>query len=220
MPVSRLSARAHRGSVTATLGIAFCAGCGYKHASAEPRPVTAAPTACTATLLAHTAAYDSAHIFALVGRYRLVSVDTVSTRRPELLSRELRAKRKLEVQEFRLWRANQPPAESRPRRFGELWSGPVQGAMSGRDSADFGPDRPQLQVGGRAGNELRIVYDPIVYDAVVMDGGDLTVDLPIAVLGPWGFGGPYIHHSQFYLKDLDGKPIPPFAGYYCALRIE
>ena len=220
MPLSKLSTLAHRASVTATLGIALCAGCGYKHASAEPRPTTAAPTACTAALLAHTAPYDSAHIFALVGRYRLVWVDTVSTRRPERLPRELRAERKPAVQEFRLWRANQPPAESRPRRFGELWRGPVQGAMSGRDSADFGPGRPQLQVGGRAGNDLRIVYDPIVYDAVVMDGGDLTVDLPIAVLGPWGFGGAYVHYSQFYLADLDGKPIPPFAGYFCALRIE
>ena len=116
--------------------------------------------------------------------------------------------------------SSQSSSAQRPvRTLRQVPSGRLEGAFLGADTTGFGPGRPQLRVGGLGANRLRLVYDPIVYDAVVMDGGVLEEDLPIVVAGPWGFGGYYAAYPQLYTVDLDGRPIPPFAGYYCAVRV-
>jgi hypothetical protein len=201
------------------LVLAVCGACGSHTAPAMRRSVAPAPEPCTATLLARTARYDSTSALALVGQYRLVWIDTVSTRGLNRLPPGPRQGPAVKHREFRLWVADTAAARRRASGLLQQSSARLEGAFIGADTTGFGPGRPQLRVGGLGADRLRLVYDPIVYDAVVMDGGILEEDLPIAVAGPWGFGGYYAPYAEFYTVDLDGKRIPPFAGYYCALRV-
>ena len=78
--------------------------------------------------------------------------------------------------------SSQSSSAQRPvRTLRQVPSGRLEGAFLGADTTGFGPGRPQLRVGGLGANRLRLVYDPIVYDAVVMDGGVLEEDLPITL---------------------------------------
>lgn len=182
-------------------------------------PLGASTDSCTAALLARTPPYDSTKVLTLAGEYRWIWVDTVSTRRPDRLPPALRLHSRPAIRRFRLWQADtiaaQPSSDPRLRR---RWVGQVAGAIVGADTAGFGPSRPQLEISGRGKKTLNVVYDRRVWEGM-LDGGDVVDFLSIDVAGSWGFGGYHVRHSQFYVVDLDGKPIPSFAGYYCAMRV-
>ena len=204
----------------AVLALAACTSAAGLPRVSRQSPTRLAQDSCTADLLAHAAPYDARQVLALVGRYRWVWVDTVSTRRPDRLPEAFRGLEKAAASEIRLWEADTVLARGalsagRERR----WVGRVAGAIIGTDTAGFGPSRPQLEVLTEGKGVLSVVYDRRVWEGL-LDGGDVVDWLPIEVAGPWGFGGHYVRRSQFVFDDLDGNPIPPFAGYYCALRIE
>ena len=162
--------------------------------------------ACTPALLASTPPYDTSRISELVGVYGWMSVDTLSTREAPFQGARWRDYFKLWLTDSALRRQH----ANAPREFFPL--GVISGGIIGFDSSGFSRDNPQIQVPDYEQRYLMIRY-------FAGSGNDLPMDeLPISVLGVWGFGG-YYENGWPATKDRNGKLVPSFVGYYCAYRM-
>ncbi|MFL5563204.1 MAG: hypothetical protein ACJ79K_17190 [Gemmatimonadaceae bacterium] len=91
---------------------------------------------------------------------------------------------------------------------------PIVGAIVGGDTTGFSADMPQIVIDGSALNSITIRFD----SRMILDGDNVRY-YPISVLGAWGFGGRFESGSLVVPAGVDGKPLPPEAGWYCAFRV-
>ena len=169
---------------------------------------------CTPALLASATPYDSSRVRELTGSYRLVQVDTARG----WVETEVQHSSPAAGRPLRLWVADSVVAHFRPRLFtGTLIPAkrPVIGAVTGYGESGFTDMNPQVEIGGAALNELTVAY----HARPVLDGV-APWRFPVERVGPWGFGGYFDQGADWITPfGIDGKPLPPRSGYYCALRV-
>jgi hypothetical protein len=204
-----------RSTLLTAIGLSSIVACRSIVQAGSAAPLNAARDSlgCTPQLLSDAAPYDSTRPLALVGHYRWVLVDTLSTRRPPdppPPGEPARTPAVPEVPEFVLRLPDSATEAPRPRHR-------LIGAIVGWDTTGFSLGHPQIWMDQRWPTTLTIAYDPRV--GMILDGGDIVEDIPITVAGPWGFGAYYERWSMFLVTDRLGRRVPAFAGFYCALRI-
>jgi hypothetical protein len=168
---------------------------------------------CTPALLAHSSPYDSAHVRDLAGAFRLVQVDTT----PGWVATEVKNGTPARGMPMRLWVADSMVAHYR-RNFlsGRLVpvNRPVVGVAPEYGEKGFSDSTPQVEITGTRLNRLVISY----HSTPVLDGV-APLELPIEYSGDWGFGGYFAEPPDWIIPfGVDGKPLPPRAGYFCAFR--
>lgn len=199
-----------KGRAAAAVLIVALVGC--QHRVSTWRDVARA-TGCTPELLARSAPYDSTHVRDLAGTYRLVQVDTAHG----WVATEVKNGAPVEGRPMRLWVPDSIVAHWRRHPLSRKLipaNRPIVGEVPSYGEKGFTDMNPQVAITGAASDRLVIQY----HSRMALDGV-ADWNFPIERVGTWGFGGYFDEGPDWIIPfGVDGKPLPPRSGYYCALR--